>query len=192
MLVVSKVTLDIICLTAFGYETDSLSNPGNELAEAYHDLVNLQSGKLSYLGCDGHMLSRLNIGKILALFMALVSVPGMPSLLGSSWLYNRRHWLEKCGPLAPTSILLNSMRRIKTVSASILAEAKADAAAVAASDSTLAGKKDVMSLLVQSRLREAIEGPGYRMTDAMMMEQVVCFFCFSISARYSYHSDPTS
>jgi hypothetical protein len=46
---VSKVTLDIICLTAFGYETDSLHNPDNELADAYHDLLSLQSGKLTVL-----------------------------------------------------------------------------------------------------------------------------------------------
>ena len=42
---VSKVTLDIICLTAFGYDSDSLHNPSNELAEAYHDLISLQNGK---------------------------------------------------------------------------------------------------------------------------------------------------
>ena len=41
---VSKVTLDIICETAFGYQTDSLHNPDNELAEAYHKLTSLQTG----------------------------------------------------------------------------------------------------------------------------------------------------
>jgi hypothetical protein len=45
---VSKVTLDIICETAFGYKTDSLHNPHNELAEAYESLIERQSGK-SYL-----------------------------------------------------------------------------------------------------------------------------------------------
>jgi hypothetical protein len=44
-LAVSKVTLDIICETAFGYKTDSLHNPHNELAEAYEKLINMQSGK---------------------------------------------------------------------------------------------------------------------------------------------------
>lgn len=44
VIIVSKVTLDIICLTAFGYRTDSLHDPHNELADAYHDLLNLQSG----------------------------------------------------------------------------------------------------------------------------------------------------
>lgn len=41
---VSKVTLDIICETGFGYKSDSLHNPHNELAEAYEDLLRLQSG----------------------------------------------------------------------------------------------------------------------------------------------------
>jgi hypothetical protein len=42
---VSKVTLDIICVSAFGYETDSLHNPHNELAEAYEELIRLQTGE---------------------------------------------------------------------------------------------------------------------------------------------------
>jgi hypothetical protein len=65
MISVSKVTLDIICLTAFGnltsswgvlvllthdlnpgYNTNSLENPENELALAYKELVNLQNGGL--------------------------------------------------------------------------------------------------------------------------------------------------
>lgn len=39
---VSKLTLDIICDTAFGYKTDSLHDPHNELAVAYEDLLKLQ------------------------------------------------------------------------------------------------------------------------------------------------------
>lgn len=40
-----KVTLDIICDTAFGYHTDSLHNPHDELAQAYEHLLSLQSGQ---------------------------------------------------------------------------------------------------------------------------------------------------
>lgn len=40
----SKVTLDIICETAFGYKADTLHNPHNELAVAYEKLLGLQSG----------------------------------------------------------------------------------------------------------------------------------------------------
>jgi hypothetical protein len=46
---VSKVTLDIICETAFGYKADSLHNPHNELAEAYELLLSLQSGKKNHI-----------------------------------------------------------------------------------------------------------------------------------------------
>jgi hypothetical protein len=38
---VSKVTLDIISETAFGYKANSVLDPRNELAEAYEVLVNL-------------------------------------------------------------------------------------------------------------------------------------------------------
>ena len=41
---VSKATLDIICSTAFGYTSDSLHNPHNELAEAYEVLTGSQNG----------------------------------------------------------------------------------------------------------------------------------------------------
>jgi len=49
---VSKVTLDIICETAFGYKADSLHNPHNELAVAYETLIDLQSGTSLF---DYHM-----------------------------------------------------------------------------------------------------------------------------------------
>lgn len=47
--VVSKATLDIVCSTAFGYKSDSLHNPHNELAEAYENLISLQDGDLKNL-----------------------------------------------------------------------------------------------------------------------------------------------
>ena len=69
------------------------------------------------------------------------------------------------------------MRRIKSVSASILAEKISEASAIVANDSTLEGKKDVMSLLVQSRIREFGHGSGgYKMSDSMMMEQVASIY----------------
>ena len=49
----SKVTLDIICETAFGYNADSLHNPDNELAHAYEDLLSLQSGISACFSCVG-------------------------------------------------------------------------------------------------------------------------------------------
>lgn len=46
---VSKATLDIICATAFGYNSDSLHNPHNELAEAYDVLTSSQNGMCSLM-----------------------------------------------------------------------------------------------------------------------------------------------
>lgn len=164
----SKVTLDIICLTAFGYETDSLHNPQNELAEAYHDLINLQSGAN------------------LARFIAIMSVPGIVPLLRSDWLYRRRAWLARSSLFAPLETVLTSMRRIKCVSAKMLQEKVREARAIAG-DAEMKGKKDVMSLVVQARMREAKgtgEG-GYRMSDAMMMEQVVRSSLLSSSTTHS-------
>lgn len=45
VILVSKVTLDIICETAFGYETGSLHDPENELAVAYERLLSLEDGR---------------------------------------------------------------------------------------------------------------------------------------------------
>lgn len=42
---IDSTLLDIICLTAFGYDCDSLHDPGQPLARAYHELVNLQDNK---------------------------------------------------------------------------------------------------------------------------------------------------
>jgi hypothetical protein len=47
---VSKVTLDIIAETAFGYQVNSVLDPHNELAEAYETLVNLQT-RMSAVNC---------------------------------------------------------------------------------------------------------------------------------------------
>lgn len=74
---VSKVTLDIICETAFGYKTDSLNNPHNALSEAYENLLGLQSGT--------------NIAR----FILLASIPGFKHFINSDWAYNRRHWFAK-------------------------------------------------------------------------------------------------
>lgn len=40
----SRISLDIICATAFDYYPDSVHQPDNELATAYRRLLGLQSG----------------------------------------------------------------------------------------------------------------------------------------------------
>lgn len=150
----SKVTLDIICRAAFGYNTDSLHNPDNELADAYHKMLSLQSGKN------------------LAVLILLMSIPGFPSLMKTEWLYKRRHWFRAWSLLAPIEILLASMRRIKTVSAQILKERTEETATlIAAGDNTL--RRDIMSLLVEARLRGSKD--GFEMDDGMMMEHFLTF-----------------
>ncbi len=62
------------------------------------------------------------------------------------------------------------MRRIKTVSAQILKERTEETATlIAAGDNTL--RRDIMSLLVEARLRGSKD--GFQMDDGMMMEHFV-------------------
>ncbi|TFK35848.1 cytochrome P450 [Crucibulum laeve] len=154
----SKVTLDIICETAFGYKSDSLHNPHNELAEAYEELINLQTGPN------------------LARFIGIVSIPFVPSFIASKWAYNYRHWFEKVEFLRHLSTVLDSMHRIREVSATMLAEKMADSA-VSLSDTD--AKRDIMSLLVRARTADLQENKekagGYAMSDEAMMDQVLTF-----------------
>ncbi|KZP30086.1 cytochrome P450 [Athelia psychrophila] len=147
-----KVTLDIICDTAFGYHTDSLHNPHDELAQAYEHLLSLQSGAN------------------LAGLIALAAIPGVYKLLNTNWAHNYRSWLDRTPFLAPASTLVHSMHTIKTISAQMLAEKMADSAVTM--DDTLA-KRDIMSLLV--RARKTDKDDGYQMTDQDMMDQVLTF-----------------
>lgn len=116
-----------------------------------------------------------------------MNVPGFPSLMKTDWLYKHRHWFrvwsllgeftdviprhsELIAEAAPVEILLESMRRIKTLSAKILRERTEETASlIAAGDNTL--RRDIMSLLVEARLRETKD--GFKMDDAMMLEQFV-------------------
>src|SRR5882762_113661 len=94
---VSKVTLDIICATAFGYESNSLTNPHNALTRAYEDLINRQSGMIVYsplLLTSRNSLTLHVQGPNLAVFSTLISIPGMPTFFASEWSYHLRHWLR--------------------------------------------------------------------------------------------------
>ncbi|KAF5344892.1 hypothetical protein D9758_011593 [Tetrapyrgos nigripes] len=167
----SKVTLDIICLSAFGYETDSLHNPHNELAEAYEELIKLQTG--------GN-LSR---------FILIMSIPGVPRFFASEWAWKHRNMIGKLPTLRSAEILLDCMHRIKDVSTRILAQKLQEAGGLDSADTST--KKDIMSLLVRARKAEeearekekAKLGMGvaaagvesYRMSDKEMMDQVLTF-----------------
>ncbi|CAA7259771.1 unnamed protein product [Cyclocybe aegerita] len=151
----SKVTLDIICETAFGYKADSLHNPHNELAEAYEQLLSLQSGP--------------NLAK----FILLVSLPGAPRFLASDWAYNHRNWISKIPVFGTISQLIDAMYRIRKISVRMLDEKMRDSDLVL-NDSD--AKRDIMSILVRARKAELDGGKGeYAMSDRAMMDQVLTF-----------------
>ncbi|KDR83719.1 hypothetical protein GALMADRAFT_236061 [Galerina marginata CBS 339.88] len=151
----SKVTLDIICETAFGYKADSLHNPHNELAEAYELLLSLQSGP--------------NLAKLIL----LVSLPGGPRFLASEWAYHHRHWLRKIPLLSATSHFVDAMYRIRKLSRAMLEEKMKDSNLTLNDSDT---KKDIMSILVRARKAELDGGKGgYAMSDHAMMDQVLTF-----------------
>lgn len=76
---VSKVALDIICISAFDYETDSLHNPHNELAEAYEKMINLQSGNTFISSLNTHCSPTIRLGHNMAKMIFLMHcIPGFP------------------------------------------------------------------------------------------------------------------
>ncbi|KAG6872955.1 hypothetical protein C0995_004839 [Termitomyces sp. Mi166 len=156
----SKVTLDIICQTAFGYKADSLHDPHNELAEAYEQLLDLQSGP--------------NLAKI----AIIMSLPGAAKVVGSKWAYDHRHWFTKIKFViafneGAVSDLIDSMYRIKRVSSDILRQKMEDSVVVV---SDIEAKRDIMSLLVRSRKAELNKDKTvYAMSDRAMIDQVLTF-----------------
>ena len=194
---VSKITLDIICMAAFGYNSNSLRDPHNELAEAYEQLISLQSGS-SYpiLFPTALPYPSTFVGQTITRFIVILSIPGLPTFLQSKWAYDHRDWIAKIPglskPLPFTSNirfhtsegdvrpLLDSMHRIKSISRNILNEKLINAGVPAGDRQT---KKDIMSLLVKARQVE-MEKPSlgtgmeeeeesYTMSDEMIMNQVV-------------------
>ena len=77
MIVVSKVTLDIICATAFSYYPNALHDPNNELARAYERIIELQSGR--------------NV----AWMIGMTLVPGFMPFMQSDFAWKIRKAIEK-------------------------------------------------------------------------------------------------
>ncbi|EST08173.1 Cytochrome P450 [Kalmanozyma brasiliensis GHG001] len=102
----NKALLDIIALTAFGYDADSVNNPQNELASAYHAVTSMQNGRNQ---------ARLNI---------VLNLPFGDTLLDfASDVYGWDWFLKRCKPgtVGQTIFqLLNGMHRVKNVSKEIL------------------------------------------------------------------------
>ncbi|KAJ7643629.1 cytochrome P450 [Roridomyces roridus] len=150
-----KVTLDIICETAFGYKTDSLHDPHNELAVAFEKLLALQSG--------------VNIAKLIA----VISLPGAPRLLASDWGFRHRKLIGRIPLLDSLEPLMESLRSIRSISRQMLRDKVADLS-VAPDD--MSTKKDIMSLLVRARKAELDLDPTVdTMSDTAMVDQVLTF-----------------
>ncbi|KAF8875065.1 cytochrome P450 [Infundibulicybe gibba] len=147
----SKVTLDIICETGFGYKSDSLHNPHNELAEAYEQLL------------------RPNLAKLIG----VMAIPGGPRFLASERAYQYRSWISKITFIGPISKLIDSMYRIRRISTRMLQDKMQDSA-VTLSDTD--AKRDIMSLLVRARMADlAKDKTAYAMSDEAMVDQVLTF-----------------
>ncbi|KAM6491116.1 Cytochrome P450 [Amanita muscaria] len=150
----SKATLDIICLTGFGYKADSLHNPHNELAEAYKGRTIAQSGA--------------NLAKLLYLMF----IPGAMKLMRSSWMYEHRHWLSFTRFTDYFRILVECMYKISKISERLLQEKIDDSMSISDSE----GKRDIMSILVRARKAELEKDPSaYSLSDAAMVDQVLTF-----------------
>jgi hypothetical protein len=91
---VGKVTLDIICKTAFGYEADSLHDPPNKLAVAYRVLSGTQSGICRYHLLQSSIHIHISLGYNLTKFRILVLIPGVPRFLASNLAYLIRPLFE--------------------------------------------------------------------------------------------------
>ncbi|PWZ01985.1 cytochrome P450 [Testicularia cyperi] len=103
---VNKVLLDIICLTAFGYNADSLNNPNNELASAYHSVTSMQNGK-----------NQVRLSILLNLPFGDTMLDWASDVSNFEWLIKRTKPQSGFRMLAQ---LLNGMHRIKKVSKEIL------------------------------------------------------------------------
>ncbi|KAJ7248354.1 cytochrome P450, partial [Mycena rebaudengoi] len=150
-----KVTLDIICDTAFGYKTDCLHNPSNELAVAFEQLLSLQSGE------------------VLARLITAISIPGVARLFASDWIYRHRTLVGKIPTLRNLELLVDSMHRIRKISREILRAKTADLSVPPDDVST---KQDIMSLMVRAHKAELDANPVAEvMSDMAMVDQVFTF-----------------
>ncbi|KAK0501516.1 cytochrome P450 [Armillaria luteobubalina] len=151
----SKATLDIICKTAFGYHTDSLHNPHNELAEAYEMLLSLQSGPN------------------MARFIFFMLLPGGAKFFSSNLAYRMRNVFSYIGFFAPLTPLIDSTHRIRDISKRILDQKMKETSESGITADDTHTKKDIMSILVRARQADLHKDQtAYAMSDTAMIDQV--------------------
>ncbi|XP_006457133.1 hypothetical protein AGABI2DRAFT_123000 [Agaricus bisporus var. bisporus H97] len=154
----SKVTLDIICSTAFSYHPNSLHDPHNELATAYEKLIDKQDGPN------------------LAWFIGMVSVvPGFCTFVNSRFSWRIRKWIRPLPELGLIAVVIESMHQIRTISKRMLDQKMRDESHSDVMERER--KKDIMSLLVRAR-KESLESQprgSWSLSDEAMMDQVLTF-----------------
>ncbi|KAF9476118.1 cytochrome P450 [Pholiota conissans] len=156
----SKATLDIICAIAFGYNSNSLQNPRNELVEAYEILNSTENG------AD------------LACFIAILSIPGMARLLRSNWATKNRHIFSWLSITESLNDGLGCMETIRRVVSGMLSKKKADSSGLQ-EDAEVQG--DIMNILLQTQMRiraqrESVKAPiatGIQAVNGMNDEEIV-------------------
>ncbi|PBK99680.1 cytochrome P450 [Armillaria gallica] len=154
----SKATLDIICKTAFGYHTDSLHNPHNELAEAYEMLLSLQSGPN------------------MARFIFFMLLPGGAKFLSSNLAYRVRNVFSYIRFFATLTPLIDAMHRIRDISKRILDQKMKETSESGITADDTHTKKDIMSILVRARRADLHKDrTAYAMSDTAMIDQVLTF-----------------
>ncbi|KAH7927161.1 cytochrome P450 [Leucogyrophana mollusca] len=148
----TKLTLDVLCITAFGYRSNNIRQPGASLAEAYEEILDLQSGT--------------NISS----FYLGVSIPGVTKFMSSGWAHLFTPLFRVNAALRRADVIAQTTNRLRAIAKQILDERIAELK-VAPSDAPL--KKDLMSIIVQSRFSEKAE--GYHSSVDGMVQHILTF-----------------
>ena len=154
----NKVTLDIICKTAFGYDAKTIYNSEDPLAIAYEELLDLQSGE-----------------NLANLFLAL-TVPGMPAFFQSRTAWRLRNFFKRFRATYSVGVTIDAMNRVKACSRAILQERIAEVSAAIGETGTIR-QKDLISVMLQARMTESTDEKdgGTYFDDEMMAEHVLTF-----------------
>ncbi|SOV04024.1 related to Cytochrome P450 [Ustilago sp. UG-2017a] len=155
---VNKALLDIICLTAFGYDANCVNDPDNELASAYHLVTSIQNGQNQ---------ARINM---------VLNLP-----LGDTVLDWASDKFDFAGPLKrskPGSVgetffaLLNGVHRIKKVSKQILHKQLQSGERAG----KVGGFKAIIDIIEESHLSENDGRPkNLKQAERDMINQVLTF-----------------
>ncbi|KAH7927163.1 cytochrome P450 [Leucogyrophana mollusca] len=149
----TKLTLDVLCLTAFGYKSNNLRQPKGSLAEAYEELLDLQSGPNIASFCFG------------------VSIPFVPAFMTSGFAHLFSPLFRVNAALHRGGVTAETMHRIRVIAERMLDERIAELEAAPFDDAPQT--KDLMSIILQSRSAEKAE--GYQSSTAEMVDHILTF-----------------